>query len=194
MQLKARTKQHSKTLPPSPPKQNGVYDQIIYIRCNTLLYNTIQNMIRASHAAMDFTFLSPTDFIRSALKACQEHMELTELEEAGEKIATHRTGRPVPEGVLSIVASQPQDQIVGTRHQDLSETAVGHRENDSLGHKTGARDHAASGRRGMNGGWRIRHSTWSVNHGDPSENEHAAEMVDGSVMGNRRGPVVRQAA
>ena len=88
MQLKARTKQRSKTLPPSPPKQNGVYDQIIYIRCNALLYNTIQNMIRASHAAMDFTFLSPTDFIRSALKACQEHMELTELEEAGEKIAT----------------------------------------------------------------------------------------------------------
>ena len=62
MELRARAKQRPERLPPSPPKQNGVYDQSIYIRCNALLYNTIQNMIRASHAAMDFTYLSPTDF------------------------------------------------------------------------------------------------------------------------------------
>ena len=88
MELRARAKQRTERLPPSPPKQNGAYDQSIYIRCNALLYNTIQNMIRASHAAMDFTYLSPTDFIRSALRASQEDMELTELEEAGDKIAT----------------------------------------------------------------------------------------------------------
>jgi hypothetical protein len=45
-------------------------------------------MIAASHAAQDFTYVSPSDFIRASLQAYREGMPLTELEESGEKIGT----------------------------------------------------------------------------------------------------------
>lgn len=72
----------------SPPVKAGGYRSVLTIRCNTLLYNTIQNMIATSHTAQDFTYASPADFIRTALKSYQEGLPLTELEEKGEKIET----------------------------------------------------------------------------------------------------------
>lgn len=84
----------SKKTPPAPnpepePEQRraGGYREVIGIRCNTMLYNSIQNMLSASHAAQDFTYTSAVDFIRSALQAYKEGMVLTELDQKGEKTA-----------------------------------------------------------------------------------------------------------
>lgn len=55
---------------------------------NTILYNTIQNIINSLHTAQDFTYVSASDFIRKALSAYKDGMELTELDEKGEKINT----------------------------------------------------------------------------------------------------------
>ena len=69
------------------PKRAGSYRETIGIRCNTMLYNSIQNMLSASHAAQDFTYTSAVDFIRSALQAYKDGMVLTELDQKGEKTA-----------------------------------------------------------------------------------------------------------
>jgi hypothetical protein len=69
------------------PKRAGAYRESIGIRCNTMLYNSIQNMLSASHAAQDFTYTSAVDFIRSALQAYKDSMVLTELDQKGEKTA-----------------------------------------------------------------------------------------------------------
>ena len=39
----------------------------ITVRYDTLLYDTLQNMIRSSHTAQDFTYASLADFVRAAL-------------------------------------------------------------------------------------------------------------------------------
>jgi hypothetical protein len=41
----------------------------ITVRYDTLLYDTLQNMIRSAHTAQDFTYTSLADFIRAALRA-----------------------------------------------------------------------------------------------------------------------------
>ncbi len=64
------------------------YTHPITIQCNTLLYTTMQNMVKAMHTANDFTYTSVTDVIRAAIKAYQEGMELTELDEKGKKKQT----------------------------------------------------------------------------------------------------------
>jgi hypothetical protein len=103
MQIRARKKKPAeapvKTRPrqtgqPSPqlasapePKRAGAYREVIGIRCNTMLYNSIQNMLAAAHAAQDFTYTSAVDFIRSALQAYKDGMVLTELDQKGEKTA-----------------------------------------------------------------------------------------------------------
>jgi Arc/MetJ-type ribon-helix-helix transcriptional regulator len=61
------------------------YSESISLQFNTLLYTTLQNMIEGSLAANDFTYTSVADVIRAALVAYQGGMELTELEQPGEK-------------------------------------------------------------------------------------------------------------
>jgi Arc/MetJ-type ribon-helix-helix transcriptional regulator len=58
------------------------------IRCNTILYSTISNMIEAQHTGGDYTFPSVSDVIRSAIQARKEGMDLTELAQEGNKKAT----------------------------------------------------------------------------------------------------------
>lgn len=70
------------------PSKEDAYRESLNIRLNALLYNTIQNMIAASHTSQDFTYASPADFIRAALQAYRDGMSLTELEGKGEKITT----------------------------------------------------------------------------------------------------------
>ncbi|MCG6137077.1 MAG: hypothetical protein MET45_20990 [Nostoc sp. LLA-1] len=68
------------------PQLNEVnYIHNISLQCNTLLYITLQNMISSQHTANDFTYSSVTDVIRSALDAYKDGMELTELDEHGER-------------------------------------------------------------------------------------------------------------
>ncbi len=59
------------------------YTHSISIRCNALLYNTIQNWIISAHTAQDFTYTSIADVIRGALEAYRNNLELTELDEEG---------------------------------------------------------------------------------------------------------------
>ena len=98
MELKARKRnapvgpnlgEVNKIPPPiNLPTKFGQFQYMIAIRCNSMLYNTIQNMLTASHASQDFTYTSVTDFIRHSLEAYREGMVLTELEEKGEKMFT----------------------------------------------------------------------------------------------------------
>ena len=60
----------------------------ITVRYDTFLYDTLQNMIRSSHTAQDFTYASLADFIRAALKAYQDGMVLTEQDQGGPKLET----------------------------------------------------------------------------------------------------------
>ena len=60
----------------------------ITVRYDTLLYYTLQNMIRSAHTAQDFTYTSMADFIRAALRAYKDGMVLTELEHKGPKTET----------------------------------------------------------------------------------------------------------
>jgi hypothetical protein len=66
----------------------SLYEHSIAIQCNALLYNTLQNKIKALHTGNDFTYTSVTDIIRAALIAYQSGMELTELEQGGKKKQT----------------------------------------------------------------------------------------------------------
>lgn len=45
-------------------------------------------MIRSAHTAQDFTYASPADFIRAALRAYKNGMALTELDQGGAKLET----------------------------------------------------------------------------------------------------------
>jgi hypothetical protein len=60
----------------------------ITVRYDTLLYDTLQNMIRSAHTAQDFTYTSLADFIRAALRAYKAGMVLTELDQNGPKTET----------------------------------------------------------------------------------------------------------
>jgi len=60
----------------------------ITVRYDTLLYDTLQHMIRSAHTAQDFTYTSLADFIRAALRAYKAGMVLTELDQNGPKIET----------------------------------------------------------------------------------------------------------
>jgi hypothetical protein len=60
----------------------------ITVRYDTLLYDTLQNMIRSAHTAQDFTYTSLADFIRAALRAYKDGMVLTELDQNGPKMET----------------------------------------------------------------------------------------------------------
>jgi uncharacterized protein (DUF4415 family) len=60
----------------------------ITVRYDTLLYDTLQNMVLSSHTAQDFTYTSIADFIRAALRAHKDGMILTELDRNGPKTET----------------------------------------------------------------------------------------------------------
>lgn len=96
MDLKAKKKKQSK--PQEEPisvsvevvqsEPNNIYEHSITIQCNALLYTTLQNTVKALHTGNDFTYTSVTDIIRAALKAYQEGMELTEIDQPGKKKQT----------------------------------------------------------------------------------------------------------
>jgi len=71
-----------------PVKEKAGQGYSIRVRYDTILYDTLQNMIRSSHAAQDFTYPSLADFIRVALQAYKDGMALTELDQNGPKIET----------------------------------------------------------------------------------------------------------
>ena len=60
----------------------------ITVRYDTFLHDTLQNMIRSSHTAQDFTYASLADFIRAALRAYKDGMVLTEVDQGGPKLET----------------------------------------------------------------------------------------------------------
>src|SRR5919106_920440 len=60
----------------------------VTVRYGTLLYDTLHNMIRSSQTAQDFTYTSPADFIRAALRAYKNGMVLTELDQNGPELET----------------------------------------------------------------------------------------------------------
>ncbi len=82
--------------PPAAPSLRAVAEtasresahRSITVRYDTFLYDTLQNMIRSSHTAHDFTYASLADFIRAALKAYKDGMVLTELDRGGPKLET----------------------------------------------------------------------------------------------------------
>ncbi len=88
IQKKLTTLAISSPVEPATPEPNKTYEHSITIQCNALLYNTLQNTIKALHTGNDFTYTSVTDLIRAALKAYQSGMELTELEQPGKKKET----------------------------------------------------------------------------------------------------------
>jgi len=99
MDLKARKKQKKKEIKSvevpvkevvkkTSAAESKSYAHSITIQCNTLLYTTMQNMIKAMHTANDFTYTSVTDVIRAAIRAYQKGMELTELDQKGKKKQT----------------------------------------------------------------------------------------------------------
>jgi hypothetical protein len=110
MELKARKKPQApapipvvKPRPPKAPKKTEHYRYMVTIQCNTMLYNTIQNMLAASHTAQDFTYTSIADLIRAALAAYRDGMPLTELEEKGQKLTTTiRVDRTIKEFYSSL--------------------------------------------------------------------------------------------
>ena len=73
MELRARKKSQEGVLPlssePATVGENRAEivspRYSITVRYDTLLYDTLQNMIRASHTAQDFTYPSLADFIRA---------------------------------------------------------------------------------------------------------------------------------
>ena len=69
-------------------EDSNAYEHSITIQCNTLLYTTLQNTIKGLHTGNDFTYTSVTDLIRAALKAYENGMELTALEQPGKKKQT----------------------------------------------------------------------------------------------------------
>src|SRR5262245_530925 len=110
MQLKARAKTHVATrvtrrqrAAPAPPTQPEPRPYLLAIRCNAMLYNTMQNMLMTAHTAQDFTFSSVADVIRAALQSYRDGMALTELEEPGEKVSTTiRVDRPTKDFYASL--------------------------------------------------------------------------------------------
>jgi hypothetical protein len=93
---KSQEKRRGPSTPPSaapvtPAKEEAAREGPHYsitVRYDTLLYDTLQNMIRSSHTAQDFTYTSLADFIRAALRAYKEGMVLTELGQNGPKLET----------------------------------------------------------------------------------------------------------
>ena len=68
--------------------EKGGQSYSVRVRYDTILYDSLQNMIRSAHAAQDFTYPALADFIRVALQAYKAGMVLTELDQNGPKVET----------------------------------------------------------------------------------------------------------
>jgi hypothetical protein len=68
--------------------EEGGQSHSVRVRYDTILYDSLQNMIRSAHAAQDFTYPALADFIRAALQAYRAGMVLTELDQNGPKVET----------------------------------------------------------------------------------------------------------
>ncbi|MCP4373580.1 MAG: hypothetical protein GY797_36570 [Deltaproteobacteria bacterium] len=96
MRLKATNKQQSKKTRNKNSSASAVMEvkleknksATLNFQINAILYNTIQNIISSLHTSQDFTYVSSADFIRKALISYKDGMELTELDEKGEKVNT----------------------------------------------------------------------------------------------------------
>lgn len=96
MELRARNTRKAGVVPPSTMPMAGgesraekdIARYSITVRYDTLLYDTLQNMIRSAHTAQDFTYTSMADYIRAALVAYKDGMVLTELDQNGPKMET----------------------------------------------------------------------------------------------------------
>jgi cellulose biosynthesis protein BcsQ len=73
-----------KEIASQPDTNQHNYTQSLSIRCNTLLYTTIQNWLTVAHTAQDFTYTSVADVIRAALEAYRNGLPLTELDQTGD--------------------------------------------------------------------------------------------------------------
>ena len=91
MKLNAKRKKEQPVpevqVPPTeaPLDKGSEYPYSITIQCNTLLYKTLQNMITSAHAAGDFSYASASDIIRAAIQAYKDGMQLTVLDEDGDR-------------------------------------------------------------------------------------------------------------
>ena len=96
MELRARHRRKEVMTPPSAAPVTAGESSVekdpprysITVRYDTLLYDTLQNMIRSAHTAQDFTYTSLADFIRAALRAYKNGMVLTELDQNSPKMET----------------------------------------------------------------------------------------------------------
>jgi hypothetical protein len=94
MKLKATKKQQNakKKSSPAPSLKETKPEKsksiTLSFQINTILYNTIQNIISSLHTSQDFTYVSSSDFMRKALISYKDGMELTEIDEKGDKINT----------------------------------------------------------------------------------------------------------
>jgi hypothetical protein len=94
MELHARYKQKAAGVQPAAgrvaaeERRQDPARYSITVRYDTMLYDTLQNMIRSAHTAQDFTYPSLADFIRAALRAYKAGMVLTELDQKGPKTET----------------------------------------------------------------------------------------------------------
>ena len=86
MELRAKNQNAVPEARRQPPRRGA--RRSIAVRYDALLYDTIQNMITSAHTAGDFTYKSPADYVRAALRAYKDGMKLTELDRSGEKVAT----------------------------------------------------------------------------------------------------------
>jgi hypothetical protein len=69
-------------------QEKGGQSHSVRVRYDTILYDSLQSMIRSAHAAQDFTYPALADFIRAALQAYKAGMVLTELDQNGPKVET----------------------------------------------------------------------------------------------------------
>src|SRR6266481_3555819 len=96
MELRARHRRKEVMTPPSAAPVTAGESSVekdpprysITVRYDTLLYDTLQNMIRSAHTAQDFTYTPLADFIRASLRAYKNGMVLTELDQNGPKLET----------------------------------------------------------------------------------------------------------
>ncbi|MDD9999674.1 MAG: hypothetical protein OXQ89_18195 [Rhodospirillaceae bacterium] len=96
---------------PAAPGEAGMQKFVhsITVRYSTNLYGTLHNMIESAHIAQDFTYLSPSDFVRAALRAYKNGMVLTEVSADGAKRETklrvddelYRFYQSLPKGIRS---------------------------------------------------------------------------------------------
>ena len=87
---KATQKKASVQPAPKPvePLQEEALEKSIQIQCNTILYDTMQNMITSAHTAGDYSFGSVADVIRNAIAEYKDGMQLTEVAKVGEAKTT----------------------------------------------------------------------------------------------------------